>query len=48
MLRRIPDISKVTQATGYKPRHGLDEILRQVIDYVKQVGPDTLLSPRRN
>ena len=48
MLRRIPDISKVCRVTGYKPRHNLDEILRQVIDYVRQVGPETLLSPRRN
>ena len=48
MMRRIPDISKVCRVTGYKPRHNLDEILRQVIDYVRQVGPDTLLSPRRN
>jgi UDP-glucose 4-epimerase len=46
MLRRIPDISKVCRVTGYKPRYDLDEILRQVIDYVRQVGPDTLLSPR--
>ena len=48
MMRRIPDISKVCRVTGYKPRHNLDEILRQVIDYVRQVGPETLLSPRRN
>ncbi len=45
MLRRIPDISKVCGATGYKPCYDLDEILRRVIDYVRQVGPETLLAP---
>jgi nucleoside-diphosphate-sugar epimerase len=48
MLRRIPDISKVCQATDYKPVHDLDEILRSVIDYVRQVGPETLLAPGRD
>ena len=48
MLRRIPDISKVCQATGYKPVHDLDEILRRVIDYVRQVGPETMLAPGRD
>jgi UDP-glucose 4-epimerase len=48
MLRRIPDISKVCRATGYKPGHDLDEILRRVIDYVRQVGPETLLAPGRD
>ncbi len=48
MFRRIPDISKVHRATGYKPCHDLDEILRRVIDYVRQAGPETLLAPGRD
>ncbi len=48
MLRRIPDISKICRATGYKPVHDLDEILRRVIDHVRQVGPETLLAPGRD
>ncbi len=48
MLRRIPDLSKVRRATGYKPRHDLDETLRRVIDYVRQAGPETLLAPGRD
>ncbi|MBW7995577.1 MAG: NAD-dependent epimerase/dehydratase family protein [Candidatus Glassbacteria bacterium] len=47
MLRRIPDISKVCRVTGFEPRHDLDEILSNVIDYVREVGPETLLSPNR-
>jgi UDP-glucose 4-epimerase len=45
MLRRIPDISKVCRITGYKPNHDLDDILENVIAYVRQVGPETLLAP---
>lgn len=48
MLRRIPDISKICRATGYKPVYDLDEILRRVIDHVRQVGPETLLAPGRD
>jgi len=44
MRRRVPDISKVVSHTGYKPKFDLDTILERVIDYVKKVGPDTLLT----
>jgi UDP-glucose 4-epimerase len=33
MSRRVPDIGKLQQLTGYKPRVDLDEILERVIDY---------------
>ena len=33
MSRRVPDIGKLQQLTGYKPRVNLDEILERVIDY---------------
>ncbi len=46
MRRRVPDISKVTAFTGYSPQYDLETILNRVIDYVKEVGPDTLLKPR--
>ena len=36
MPRRVPDLSKVAAMIGYTPRHGLDEILVQVIDYFRQ------------
>jgi UDP-glucose 4-epimerase len=36
MPRRVPDLSKITAMIGYTPRHGLDEILLQVIDYFRQ------------
>jgi UDP-glucose 4-epimerase len=33
MGRRVPDITKVTELTGYKPRVGLDEALRLIRDH---------------
>jgi len=36
MPRRVPDLSKAQALIGYRPRHSLDDILRQVIDYVRQ------------
>ncbi len=30
--RRVPDISKISRLTGYRPRYGLDDILRHIID----------------
>ena len=33
MPRRVPDLSKVTAMIGYKPKHTLEDILVQVIDY---------------
>lgn len=36
MPRRVPDISKIEAAIGYRPTVGLDEILDQVIAFVRQ------------
>ncbi len=33
MLRRVPNISKISNLIGYKPTFGLDEVLMSVIDY---------------
>lgn len=35
MRRRVPDITKITKLTGYKPTVDLDEILRRTIEYFK-------------
>lgn len=46
MQRRVPDISKAREWFGYKPRHGLDEILRDVVADIRprleQPGPSRL------
>jgi UDP-glucose 4-epimerase len=36
MPRRVPDISKIGALIGYEPRLGLDEIIRTVVDYVRE------------
>jgi UDP-glucose 4-epimerase len=36
MPRRVPDLSKAEKMIGYKPRHTLDDILLQVIDYFRR------------
>jgi UDP-glucose 4-epimerase len=36
MPRRVPDLSKVKQMIGYEPKHSLDDILLQVIDYFRR------------
>ena len=36
MPRRVPDLTKVEKLIGYKPKHQLDEILTQVIDYFRR------------
>ncbi len=36
MPRRVPDISKIGALIGYQPRLALDEIIRTVIDYVRE------------
>jgi nucleoside-diphosphate-sugar epimerase len=36
MPRRVPDLSKVTTMIGYRPKHTLDDILMQVIDYFRK------------
>jgi UDP-glucose 4-epimerase len=35
MARRLPDITKIQQLTGYRPRASLEEILKEVIEYHK-------------
>ncbi len=35
MMARVPDLSKIERLIGYKPKHSLEETLRQVIDYEK-------------
>jgi UDP-glucose 4-epimerase len=36
MPRRVPDLTKAEKMIGYKPRHTLDDILTQVIDYFRR------------
>ncbi|HXD72302.1 MAG TPA: GDP-mannose 4,6-dehydratase [Vicinamibacterales bacterium] len=36
MPRRVPDLSKAEKMIGYKPKHSLDDILTQVIDYFRR------------
>jgi UDP-glucose 4-epimerase len=36
MPRRVPDLKKVEGLIGYAPRHTLDDILEQVIDYFRR------------
>jgi UDP-glucose 4-epimerase len=36
MPRRVPDITRLRQLIGYEPRMGLDEIIRTVIEHVRQ------------
>jgi len=36
MPRRVPDLSKAEHMIGYQPRHTLDDILTQVIDYFRK------------
>jgi UDP-glucose 4-epimerase len=35
MPRRLPDLSKIRQMIGYEPRHTLDTILRDVVEFVR-------------
>ncbi len=35
MPRRLPDLTKVRQMIGYEPRHTLDSILKDVIEFVR-------------
>ena len=37
MPRRVPDLAKIAGLIGYKPRVDLDEILRLVIEYFRQL-----------
>jgi UDP-glucose 4-epimerase len=36
MPRRVPDLTRVEELIGYKPKYQLDEILAQVIDYFRR------------
>jgi UDP-glucose 4-epimerase len=36
MPRRVPDLSKAEKMIGFKPRHSLDDILTEVIDYFRR------------
>jgi UDP-glucose 4-epimerase len=36
MPRRVPDLERVTSLIGYNPKHSLDDILVQVIDYFRK------------
>jgi nucleoside-diphosphate-sugar epimerase len=36
MPRRVPDLTRIEGLIGYKPKHGLDDILVQVIDYFRR------------
>ena len=36
MPRRVPDLTRVRGLIGYEPKHDLDEILIQVIDYFRK------------
>jgi UDP-glucose 4-epimerase len=35
MPRRVPDLTKIRNLVGYEPRVGLDQILREVIDFMR-------------
>jgi len=36
MPRRVPDLTKVTAMIGYQPKHTLEDILVQVIEYFRR------------
>ena len=36
MPRRVPDLTKARDMIGYEPKHGLDDILVQVIEYFQR------------
>jgi UDP-glucose 4-epimerase len=36
MPRRVPDLTRIRGLIGYEPRYDLDDILKQVIDYVRK------------
>lgn len=33
MQRRVPDLSKIESAVGYRPRYSLDDIIRDIVEY---------------
>jgi hypothetical protein len=36
MPRRVPDIAKIPRLIGYQPRLGLADIIRSVIEHIRQ------------
>jgi UDP-glucose 4-epimerase len=36
MLRRVPDIAKIRDLIGYRPKHSIDQILQSVIEYHRE------------
>jgi UDP-glucose 4-epimerase len=47
MHRRVPDISRVVKCTGYKPQFDLETTLHRIVEYIREVGPDSLLKPKK-
>jgi UDP-glucose 4-epimerase len=48
MPRRVPDLSKIRATIGYRPTIGLDEILRSVIAFERERGPEwSALAPAK-
>ena len=39
MQRRVPDISKIGAALGWRPTASLEEILRDVVDFELSLNP---------
>jgi UDP-glucose 4-epimerase len=37
MPRRVPDISKLRELIGYEPKLDLDDIIRTVIEHIRQL-----------
>ena len=40
MRYRVPDVSKLQAASGFTPRHGIEEILSRTIEYLKKEIPN--------
>ena len=40
MLRRVPDLSKIREAIGYRPQVQLDRIVESVIEYTRSQSQD--------
>jgi len=36
MPRRLPDLAKISQMIGYAPRHNLDTILQDVVEFIRR------------
>ena len=42
MQRRVPDLTRIRDLTGWEPKYSLDEIIRDVIDFERRVGQTRL------